>query len=94
MAEETIRNDRVADGAHPAHTTTIIREGRSSGGTGIVMAVVLLIAVVGGLYLFSQSSSSEVARDNAIAEAAGDVGAAAGQIGDAAENAADGAATN
>jgi hypothetical protein len=56
---------------------------------GIFLAVILLVAVIGGIYLFSQSSSSEAAKDNAIAEAANDVGNAASQVGSAAESAAD-----
>ena len=55
----------------------------------VLIAIVLLIAVIGGLYLFSQNSSSENAKDNAVAGAAQDVGNAATKIGNAAENAAD-----
>lgn len=89
MSEETVTN-------HPADNngstnTTVIRE-KSGSGAGIVMAVVLLIAVIGGIYLFSRSSDSESAKDNAVAEAAKDVGNAASQVGKAAQTAADNAA--
>ncbi|MFT4056245.1 MAG: hypothetical protein QM681_17210 [Novosphingobium sp.] len=83
MADETVTTE------HPATpgTTTIIRETRTTGGgTGIVLAVILLVAIVGGIYLFSQNSS-EAMRDNAIAEAAKDVGTAATKVGDAAQDA-------
>lgn len=83
MADETITTERPADAA-PAHTT-IIRETRSGGGTGIVMALVLLVAIIGGIYLFSQNS--ETAKDNAIANAASDIGNAANKVGNAAEDA-------
>ncbi|PNU03019.1 hypothetical protein [Novosphingobium guangzhouense] len=85
MAEETVTTEHPTNTA-PGHTTTIIRESRSTGGgTGIVMALVLLVAIVGGIYLFSQNS--ETAKDNAIANAANDVGAAATKVGDAAQDA-------
>ena len=45
------------------------------------------------IWFFSGMSGSEVAKDNAIADAAGEVGEAASQVGDAAQDAA-GAVTN
>lgn len=84
MAEETITTERPADTA--AGHTTIIHETRSGGSaTGIVMALVLLVAIIGGIYLFSQNS--ETAKDNAIANAASDIGSAATKVGNAAEDA-------
>lgn len=88
MAEERIETREPVGSANPTHTTVIHETRRSGGGTGIVVAIVLLVAVIGGIYLFSQSTNSEAAKDNAIAEAAGDVGNAASQVGQAAENAA------
>ena len=51
----------------------------------------LLLIVVGAIavWFFMGMSGSEVAKDNAVAEAAGDVGDAAQQVGDAAQDAAD-----
>jgi len=67
----------------------VVETPRSSGsGAGWIIAVVLILALVAGVYFFSQSSGSEAAKDNAIANAANDVGAAAQQVGDAAETAA------
>ncbi|WP_404480727.1 hypothetical protein [Novosphingobium sp. BL-52-GroH] len=85
MADETIVTPPPADA--PATHTTIIHEAppRSSG-LGIIMALILLVVVAGGVYLFSQNSS-ESAKDNAIAEAANNVGNAATKVGDAAEDA-------
>ena len=53
----------------------------------MIAALALLIAVVAGVYLFSQSSTSEVAKDNAVAGAAKDVGNAAESVGEAANDA-------
>ncbi|WP_395327197.1 hypothetical protein WBP06_10360 [Novosphingobium sp. BL-8H] len=86
MEERIVETDRAAEA--PVHNTTIIRE-RSSGGAGIVMALVLLVAVLGGIYLFSRQTESQNARDNAVANAAHDVGDAANKVGDAAKDAAD-----
>lgn len=86
MADETIVNSQPADS--PATHTTIIHETPRSGGSGmgVIMALILLVVVIGGIYLFTQNSS-ESAKDNAIAEAASDVGNAATKVGDAAEDA-------
>ena len=92
MTEERIVTTETPEGTPAATThTTIIREGepRRSGGAGWVIAVVLLIAVIAGIYLFNQSTASESVKDNAIAGAANDVGNAASQVGNAVENAAD-----
>lgn len=90
MVEERITT--VEGTAAPTTThTTVIHDGepaRGSGGT-MLMALVLLIAVVAGIYLYSQSTRSESAKDNAIAGAASSVGDAAKKVGTAAEDAAD-----
>ncbi|GFM31144.1 MULTISPECIES: hypothetical protein [unclassified Novosphingobium] len=91
MAEEYTTHETTRETSQAPHTT-VIHEKSSSSGTGIVMAVIVLVAVIGGIYLFSQTSSSEAAKDNAIANAANSVGNAAEQVGDAAETAAGNAA--
>ncbi|MEO6091705.1 MAG: hypothetical protein ABIT04_01880 [Novosphingobium sp.] len=75
-----------SDGSH----TTVIREGGASGGAGWLIAIVLLIAVIAGIYFFSQMSNSQAVKDNAVAGAAQDVGNAASKVG----NAVDDTATN
>lgn len=85
MADETVVTP--PSDAQATHTTIIHESPRSSSGMGIIMAVILLVVVAGGIYLFTQNSS-ETTKDNAIAEAAGDVGNAAAKVGDAAEDAA------
>lgn len=87
MADETGTNDgRRDDASH----TTVIHE-RGSSGTGIILAVILLLAVIAGIYLFTQTSSTETAKDNAITNAANSVGNAADQVGSAAQDAANNA---
>lgn len=86
MQERIIETERPPEAQ--VHTTTVIRERSSSGAMGIFMALVLLVAVLGGIYLFNRQSESEVARNGAMAEAARDVGQAANKVGDAAQDAA------
>ena len=78
--------------------TTIIRdsepERRGSSSLVILLAILVLAAVA--FFAFSQMSESEVAKDNAVAEAAGavneaadNVGAAANDVGNAVEEGVD-----
>jgi len=67
------------------HTTVIERRGS---GAGILIGLVLLVAVIiGGFYLFNQSSN-ENRKTDAITQAAKDVGDGAQKAGDAAQKAA------
>ena len=78
MAEERITEVHSPSGeTHTTHTTVIGDEPRSRGGVG------------GAIWFFSGANQSEIAKDNAVAEAADDVGNAAGQVGDAARDVAD-----
>lgn len=86
MADEYVTSGHASDA--PAQTTTIIRERETSSGMGILIAVILLIAVVAGIYMFSRTSDSEVVRNDAITGAANEIGEAAGKVGDAAQDAA------
>ena len=69
----------------PTTHTTII-EKRSSGGTMLIGIVLLIAVAIGAFYLFSQNSS-ETRKNDAITEAAKDVGGAAKDVGDAAKKA-------
>jgi uncharacterized protein HemX len=69
--------------------TTIIRETRTGGGGGWAIAIVLVLALIAGIWFFSRTSSSEAAKDNAITNAANNVGEAARDVGAAAQDAAD-----
>ena len=86
MTEERITEVETPSGnTHTSHTI-VDREPRS-GGSGWLIAIVLILALLIGGYFLMRGTDSEVARDNAVAEAASDVGDAAQKVGDAAEDA-------
>jgi len=88
MTDERITETR--DELGNTHTThTIVRDDapRQGGGSTLLILLVGVVLAVGAFILFSQMSGAEVAKDIAVAEAAGEVGDAAGQVGDAAQNA-------
>ena len=87
MTEERIT--QTTDDTGNTHTThTIVHDGGSQSG-GFRWGLLLLVAVIaiGAFIVFSQVSDAEIARDNAIADAADEVGEAAGQVGEAAQDA-------
>ena len=84
MVDEVTNVETPGSGA--SHTT-VIRDRGGSGGAGWLIAIVLLIAVIAGIYFYSHVSSSQAAKDNAIAGAANDVGNAANKVGNAVDNA-------
>jgi len=90
MVEEKIVETRTPEGNTHTHTEIIHeRTERSRGGAGWAIVVVLLLAVIVGGFLLTRGGSAEVAKDNAIAEAASDVGNAAQSVGEAADAATD-----
>ena len=93
MVEERITEVETPSGGTHTHTTVVSDPPRSGGGA--MWLVILVLIVVAGVAVFylSGMSGAEVAKDNAVAEAAGNVGDAAQQVGDAAQDAAD-AVTN
>lgn len=63
---------------------------KSGGGGGLLIGLLILVALaIGAWFLFAQNNS-EVAKDNAVAEAATQVGDAAQNVGEAAQDAVDG----
>lgn len=91
MTEERITETETPSGnVHTTHTVVTDGGARRSGGSGWLIALVLIVIAIVGFYLFSQQNKSEVARDNAVAEAAGQVGDAAQDVGNAAKEAVDG----
>lgn len=94
MAEERITEVETPIG--DTHTThTVVTDGdRRGGGAGWLIALVLIVAVIAGIWFFSGMSNSEAAKDNAIANAAENVGDAAQQVGNAAQDAADNVTNN
>ncbi|WP_137680277.1 hypothetical protein [Aurantiacibacter suaedae] len=84
MSEErtTITTDEA--GNTHSHTTTYVRDDAprsSSSGVWVIAVLVLAALLIGGLFL-TQMSNAEVAKDNAVAEAANSVSGAADQVGD------------
>lgn len=75
----------------PAAVTvnTAPASGSSGNGMGAIFGILLLFALAVGGYLLFANSDSEAAKDNAVAEAAENVGAAAEKAGNAVEKAAD-----
>lgn len=71
--------------------TVIVETPSRGGGSGWVIAFVLIVALIVGVVFFTQMSGSESAKDKAIANAAQDVGQAAQNVGAAAQDAGDAA---
>lgn len=65
----------------------VVKEGRS-GGSGMIIGLVLLVAIVVGAIIAMRYVDSNAAKNNAVSQAANQVGQAAGQVGDAAQKAA------
>lgn len=89
MTEERITEVETPSGNTHTHTTVVSDEPRSGGAGKWVLVIVLLVLAVLAFLAFTQMSGAEMAKDNAVADAAADVGDAAGQVGDAAQDAAD-----
>lgn len=88
MTEERVTEVHTPDGdTHTTHTTVVSDEPRG-GGSGWVIAILLLVAIIVGVWAFSTWGNSEMAENAAVADAAGEVGEAAQQVGDAAQDAA------
>ncbi len=92
MVEERVTQVETPSGETHTHTTVVSDRPTSGGATWLIVVLVVILAAVAVFYL-SGMSSSEVAKDNAIADAADEVGTAASQAGEAVQDAAD-AVTN
>lgn len=90
MTEERITETETPTGnVHTTHTV-VTDEGRGRGGSGWLIALILLVAAIAAVYFISQQSGAEVAKDNAVANAAESVSDAAGEVGSAAKEVVDG----
>ena len=88
MTEERITETTTPSGnTHTTHTVVSDDRSRSGGGAGWVIGLLVLIALVAGIWFLTQTSGAEIAKDNAMTNAANEVGEAAGQVGEAAQNA-------
>lgn len=87
MTEERITETETPTGnVHTTHTV-VTDDGRRGGGSGWLIVLLVLVVAVVGIWFLTQMGGAETAKDNAIADAAQDVGAAANQVGDAAQDA-------
>ena len=87
VIETTIeRNDGVAAGVAPI--TVNAAPASSGGGFGLFAVVVVLALVIGAYFLFANNQSANK-KDDAVAEAADNVGAAAKKVGNSVEKAVD-----
>lgn len=89
MVEERITTVESPSGEQaPVHHTTVISDGEGRRGSpGWFVGIVVLLALIAGIYFFTGMSTSESAKDNAIANAANEVGTAANKAGTAVEQA-------
>ena len=85
MTEERITEVETPSGN--VHTTHTVVERSGGGGSGWLIAIVLILAALVGGYFLMQGTNASTNKDNAIAGAASDVGDAAHKVGNAAENA-------
>jgi flagellar basal body-associated protein FliL len=84
VVERTIERD-----SGPAAVTVNTSPASSGSGFGAIMGILLLLALAAGGYFLFASNESEARKDNAVAEAADNVGAAAEKAGNAVEKAAE-----
>ncbi|MEL1250426.1 hypothetical protein [Aurantiacibacter gilvus] len=87
------RTTEVETPSGSTHThTTIVTDKPRSGGMGKWVLLLALLVVAGLAYVaFSQLGAAEMAKDNAVADAAESVGTAAENVGEAAQDMGDAA---
>lgn len=88
--DHTATGAAVDPAAAPVHTHTTVIERDTGGGRsgpGLMTLVLLAVLIVGAFFAFQFMKQGEV-RTDAVAGAAGEVGAAAQKVGDAAQDAA------
>jgi hypothetical protein len=84
VTERTIERD-----TGPAAVTVNTAPAASSGGSGMLIGILLIAVLAVGAYFLFANNENEARKDNAVAEAADNVGAAAEKAGNAVEKAAD-----
>jgi len=89
MTEEHTTQVREPDGSTHRHTTVVTDKASGTGVTRMLVALLVLIAAAALIYFFAAGNEAEIAKDNAIAGAATQVGETAEQVGNAVEGVAD-----
>ena len=89
MVEERITQVETPSGDTHTHTTVVSDSPRSGGGAMWLIVLLLVVVAAVAVFYVSGMSGSEVAKDNAVAEAADNVGTAADKVGDAAKDVSD-----
>ena len=89
MVEERITQVETPSGDTHTHTTVVSDSPRSGGGAMWLIVLLLVVIAAVAVFYLSGMSGSEVAKDNAVAEAADNVGTAADKVGDAAKDVSD-----
>lgn len=83
--DDGVTHERVVERGEADRPIVVEKRG---GGAGWAIALVLLVAVIAGIFFLGEFSEQEAVQTDAISDAAGQVGEAAGQVGDAAQDAA------
>ena len=86
VEERIVEVETPSGNTHTTHT--VVDSGTRGGGSGWMIALLLLIALAVGAYFLMQGADASSNKDNAIAAAADDVGNAAQKVGNAAQDAA------
>ncbi len=86
MAEQRTTEIETPSGSTHTHTTIVTDNPRSGGMGKWVLLLTLLVVAALGYVAFSQLGAAEMAKDNAVADAAESVGEAADNVGDAAQD--------
>lgn len=86
MAEQRTTEIETPSGNTHTHTTVITDSPRSGGMGKWVMLLVLLVIAGLAFVAFTQMGDAEIAKDNAVADAAESVGNAAENVGEAAQD--------
>jgi uncharacterized protein HemX len=88
MVEERVTEVQSPDGNTHTLSTVVSVGARSGGGGMFVIALLIIIALVIGVWAFNKYGGAEANKDNAVANAANQVGDAAQEAGAAAKDAA------
>ncbi len=83
--DDGVTTERVVERTDSRPDTVYVE--KSGGGGGLLVGLLILIALAVGAWFLLAQNNSEVAKDNAVAEAASQVGDAADNVGQAAQDA-------